>query len=77
MIDFYLVCDYRYKLYSVLCLTKTGTDHPFFPPLDEKEDSAWLSVSTNFAAIEKTLSPDQEAVRAVLGGNAVRILNLN
>ncbi|CRG90655.1 2-amino-3-carboxymuconate-6-semialdehyde decarboxylase, putative [Talaromyces islandicus] len=53
-----------------------GTDHPFFPPLDEKEDNAWLSVSTNFTAIEKTLSPDQDAVRAVLGGNAVRILNL-
>ncbi|KAH8696185.1 hypothetical protein BGW36DRAFT_298536 [Talaromyces proteolyticus] len=53
-----------------------GTDHPFFPPLDEKEDGQWLSVSTNFKAIEKTLSPNKDAVRAVLGGNAVRILNL-
>lgn len=54
-----------------------GTDNPFFPPLSEKEDDIWPSVTTNYKAIEGTLGADKEAVRAVLGGNAVRILNLN
>ncbi|KAL1987410.1 hypothetical protein VTN96DRAFT_3792 [Rasamsonia emersonii] len=53
-----------------------GTDHPFFPPLDGKEDEPWLSVTTNFKAIEASFGEDKDAVRAVLGGNAVRILNL-
>lgn len=53
-----------------------GTDNPFFPPLSE-EDAAWPSVTTNYKAIEGTLSTDKEAVRAILGGNAIRILNLN
>ncbi|OKL61132.1 hypothetical protein UA08_03519 [Talaromyces atroroseus] len=54
-----------------------GTDNPFFPPLSEKEDDIWPSVTTNYKAIEGTLGEDKEAVRGVLGGNAVRILNLN
>jgi hypothetical protein len=54
-----------------------GTDHPFFPPLDGKENDPWLSVTTNYKAIEGTLGADEKAVRAVLGGNAIRILNLN
>ncbi|PCG95681.1 Amidohydrolase 2 [Penicillium occitanis (nom. inval.)] len=53
-----------------------GTDNPFFPPLSE-EDATWPSVTTNYKAIEGTLSTDKEAVNAVLGGNAIRILNLN
>lgn len=57
-------------------LTVIGTDHPFFPPLDGKEDEPWLSVTTNFKAIEASFGEDKDAVRAVLGGNAVHILNL-
>lgn len=57
-------------------LTVIGTDHPFFPPLDGKEDETWLSVTTNYKAIDETLAGDADAIKAVLGGNAVRILNL-
>ncbi|KAL1966833.1 hypothetical protein VTN77DRAFT_3798 [Rasamsonia byssochlamydoides] len=53
-----------------------GTDHPFFPPLDGKVDEPWLSVTTNYKAIEASFGADKDAVRAVLGGNAIRILNL-
>lgn len=52
-----------------------GTDHPFFPPLKE-EDGKWPSVTTNYKAIEDSFHQDKDAVDAVLGGNAVRILDL-
>lgn len=52
-----------------------GTDHPFFPPL-EKDQKQWLSVKTNQNAIESAFDKDQEAFQAVIGGNAVRILDL-
>jgi aminocarboxymuconate-semialdehyde decarboxylase len=51
-----------------------GTDHPFFPPLEEGEKE-WLSVRTNEKAIKGTFE-DDETVRAVMGGNAVRVLKL-
>lgn len=54
----------------------TGTDHPFFPPLDE-EETEWLSVKTNYTAIKEAFGGDAEAAEAVLGGNAVRILKLD
>ena len=50
-----------------------GTDHPFFPPLNEK-DGKWLSVESNRDAIGDT---GDEAVDAILGGNAVRVLGLD
>ncbi|KAJ9203955.1 hypothetical protein DTO164E3_2309 [Paecilomyces variotii] len=53
-----------------------GTDHPFFPPLDGKEEEPWLSVTTNYKAIDATLAGDTDSIKAVLGGNAVRILDL-
>ncbi|EKG20481.1 Amidohydrolase 2 [Macrophomina phaseolina MS6] len=53
-----------------------GTDHPFFPPLDE-EETEWLSVKTNYTAIKEAFGGDAEAAEAVLGGNAVRILKLD
>ncbi|KAK7514415.1 uracil-5-carboxylate decarboxylase [Phyllosticta citriasiana] len=53
-----------------------GTDHPFFPPLDEDE-TEWLSVKTNYAAIKSAFGGDEAAAKAVLGGNAVRILKLD
>ncbi|OQD74731.1 hypothetical protein PENDEC_c009G01057 [Penicillium decumbens] len=53
-----------------------GTDHPFFPPLNEK-DEQWASVTTNYKAIQDSFGDDKESVAAILGGNAARILNLN
>lgn len=53
-----------------------GTDHPFFPPLDDKEGE-WPSVTTNYKAIHATFDKDGGAAGAVLGGNAARILDLN
>ncbi|KAJ5558404.1 Amidohydrolase 2 [Penicillium sp. DV-2018c] len=52
-----------------------GTDHPFFPPLNEGEKE-WTSVTTNYKAIGKTFEGQQEAVAAILGGNAARVLKL-
>lgn len=52
-----------------------GTDHPFFPPLDEG-NGEWVSVKTNFDAIEKALDADGRSVEGVLGGNAVRLFDL-
>ncbi|KAJ5568471.1 2-amino-3-carboxymuconate-6-semialdehyde decarboxylase [Penicillium hetheringtonii] len=53
-----------------------GTDHPFFPPLGG-EDAKWLSVTTNYTAINEVFKEDQTSVAAILGENAVRILDLN
>ncbi|KAF2822288.1 hypothetical protein CC86DRAFT_331210 [Ophiobolus disseminans] len=53
-----------------------GTDHPFFPPLEE-ETKEWHSVNANYGAIAKTFSTDDKKAQDVLGGNAVRILRLD
>lgn len=53
-----------------------GTDHPFFPPLGG-EDAKWLSVTTNYTAINEVFKEDHTSVAAILGENAVRILDLN
>lgn len=59
-----------------------GTDHPFFPPLtnEDEEDGGgepqWLSVTTNYAAIDAAFAGDKAKSAAVLGGNAVRLLKL-
>ncbi|ODH42846.1 hypothetical protein ACO22_01117 [Paracoccidioides brasiliensis] len=52
-----------------------GTDHPFFPPLDGK-GGQWLSVTTNRKAIDDAFGGDSAGSKAVLGGNAVRVLKL-
>lgn len=52
-----------------------GTDHPFFPPLDSKEEK-WPSVTTNYSAISKSFGEDSREAKAILGENAVRILGL-
>lgn len=63
-----------------------GSDHPFFPPLDgaaEGEEGAssggrkWESVGTNYAAIESAFGKGSEGEKMALGGNAIRVLNLN
>ncbi|KAJ5587399.1 2-amino-3-carboxymuconate-6-semialdehyde decarboxylase [Penicillium hispanicum] len=55
--------------------TLTGTDHPFFPPLNEKDEN-WLSVTTNYKAVNESFGEDSAEAAAILGGNAVRILDL-
>ncbi|KAF1948444.1 uracil-5-carboxylate decarboxylase [Byssothecium circinans] len=53
-----------------------GTDHPFFPPLEE-DAKEWHSVNANYTAISKAFEGNDEAAKAVLGGNAMRILRLD
>ncbi|KAL1304391.1 hypothetical protein AAFC00_003391 [Neodothiora populina] len=53
-----------------------GTDHPFFPPLDEGE-TEWLSVKSNSNAVKSVFQGDQKTADAIMGGNAVRILRLD
>ncbi|KAH7068049.1 hypothetical protein BKA63DRAFT_478331 [Paraphoma chrysanthemicola] len=52
-----------------------GTDHPFFPPLEE-DAKEWHSVNANYGAISKAFANDDKKAQDVLGGNAVRILRL-
>ncbi|KAL2357476.1 uracil-5-carboxylate decarboxylase [Cryomyces antarcticus] len=52
-----------------------GTDHPFFPPLEEGEKE-WLSFRTNYQSITTALGEDQKQADMVLGGNAMKILGL-
>jgi len=53
-----------------------GTDHPFFPPLEE-DATKWESVRTNYSAIAAAFPGDDKSAQEVLGGNAVRILRLH
>ncbi|RMZ89438.1 hypothetical protein DV736_g3340, partial [Chaetothyriales sp. CBS 134916] len=52
-----------------------GTDHPFFPPL-RSGGGSWQSVTHNYDAIAAAVGADSKDARAILGGNAVRIFNL-
>lgn len=55
-----------------------GTDHPFFPPLDQRESGRkWASVRTNVEAVGDAFQGDPEAVDDILGRNAFRILDLD
>lgn len=51
-----------------------GTDHPFFPPLDGEKE--WLSVKMNSEAVGKAFTDDSKKAEAIMGGNAIRVLNL-
>lgn len=51
-----------------------GTDHPFFPPLKNRE-ARWESVDTNLKAIEGAISSER-VTRGILGENAVKVLGL-
>lgn len=53
-----------------------GTDHPFFPPLEEGARE-WVSVKTNVDAVRDALGKDEEGAEAVLGGNAIGLLDLD
>ncbi len=50
-----------------------GTDHPFFPPLEEGE-RMWKSVGTNFEAVRG--GRDGAGTEGILGRNAVELLGL-
>ncbi|TPX33681.1 aminocarboxymuconate-semialdehyde decarboxylase [Synchytrium microbalum] len=53
-----------------------GTDNPFFPPLNESPSTTrWESVDTNLSAISSALG-DVKEQEMVLGGNAMRIFDL-
>ncbi|KAL8732785.1 MAG: hypothetical protein Q9166_002567 [cf. Caloplaca sp. 2 TL-2023] len=49
-----------------------GTDHPFFPPLEEGRE-VWASVETNVEALGGL---DSDVRMGVLGANAVKLLGL-
>ena len=53
-----------------------GTDHPFFPPLDESEGLEWASVRMNVDAVRGTFGHDVEGAQGVLGMNAERLFGL-
>ena len=50
-----------------------GTDHPFFPPLEEGEQK-WKSVETNFDAVIG--GQDSAVFGGILGKNAIELLGL-
>ncbi|PVH95502.1 uracil-5-carboxylate decarboxylase [Periconia macrospinosa] len=53
-----------------------GTDHPFFPPLEEDAEE-WHSVNANYTAISSAFAGNDRAAQDVLGNNAIRILGLD
>lgn len=53
-----------------------GTDHPFFPPLEEGK-AEWMSVATNVEAVKAAFREDEEGARKVLGGTAIELLGLD
>lgn len=53
-----------------------GTDHPFFPPLTTDEQDEWESVSLNTQAVMKAVGKETEEAKAIMGGNAIRVLRL-
>ena len=53
-----------------------GTDHPFFPPLEEGAKE-WVSVTTNVEAVRATFGESDEGAAMVLGQNAVEVLGLD
>ncbi|KAF6231497.1 hypothetical protein HO173_010249 [Letharia columbiana] len=53
-----------------------GTDHPFFPPLDEGKEE-WMSVETNIQAVKDAFGEDKQGATKVLGGNAIELLGLD
>jgi len=53
-----------------------GTDHPFFPPLTSDEQGDWESVSLNAEAVLKAVGEHTGEAKAIMGGNAMRVLRL-
>lgn len=54
-----------------------GTDHPFFPPVaDADEQGPWESVTLNADAVARAVGEGSDDAAAIMGLNAVRVLNL-
>ncbi|KAG6019053.1 hypothetical protein E4U41_003431 [Claviceps citrina] len=53
-----------------------GTDHPFFPPITTDEQGQWESVSLNAEAVARAVGQGSAEAKAIMGGNAMRILRL-
>lgn len=53
-----------------------GTDHPFFPPIEEDVQGPWNSSRLNAEAVSKAVGQGSSDAAAVMGLNAVRVLNL-
>ena len=53
-----------------------GTDHPFFPPLEEGTEE-WMSVGTNVEAVKAAFGKYEEGSRGVLGKTAIELLGLD
>ncbi|KZZ97624.1 amidohydrolase [Moelleriella libera RCEF 2490] len=53
-----------------------GTDHPFFPPVTADEQGAWESVTLNADAVARAVGEGSDDAAAIMGLNAVRVLNL-
>lgn len=53
-----------------------GTDHPFFPPIEEDDDGPWDSSRLNAQAVSKAVGEGSNDAAAIMGLNAVRVLNL-
>lgn len=70
------ICTYWISNKFTLTNSSLGTDHPFFPPLEEQA-TEWASVNTNYQAIEAAFGDDEKSMHDVLGNNAVMILNID
>ena len=53
-----------------------GTDHPFFPPLEQGAEE-WRSVGTNVDGVREAFAEHEYGARGVLGRNAVQLLGLD
>ncbi|OAQ97867.1 hypothetical protein LLEC1_07650 [Akanthomyces lecanii] len=53
-----------------------GTDHPFFPPIEEDVQGPWDSSRLNAQAVSKAVEEGFSDAAAIMGLNAVRVLNL-
>nr|4LAN_A Chain A, Uracil-5-carboxylate decarboxylase [Cordyceps militaris CM01]4LAN_B Chain B, Uracil-5-carboxylate decarboxylase [Cordyceps militaris CM01]4LAO_A Chain A, Cordyceps militaris IDCase [Cordyceps militaris CM01]4LAO_B Chain B, Cordyceps militaris IDCase [Cordyceps militaris CM01] len=53
-----------------------GTDHPFFPPIEEDVQGPWDSSRLNAQAVIKAVGEGSSDAAAVMGLNAVRVLSL-
>lgn len=54
-----------------------GTDHPFFPPLENDGQGVWESTASNAAAVTEALGEGTPESAGVMGGNAIRVLRLD
>ncbi|KAG6995551.1 hypothetical protein G7Y79_00044g080220 [Physcia stellaris] len=56
---------------------KEGSAGEIEQAVEEEEQEEWTSVRTNVEAVKGALGDDEEGIRGVLGGNAVRLFGLD